>query len=123
MNIKNENYLLKWGVLCISLSLIIIFFQGLFFEIEMPPVLGEKSSSVKFILLTAVLIFTVVPLIEETMFRGVLYRQLRSSTQKFGLLFSIITSDICDIHMRHIEHASFLANSCMFFNLRPVVHW
>ncbi len=32
------------------------------------------------------------PIIEETMFRGVLYRQLRSSTQKFGLLFSIITS-------------------------------
>lgn len=68
-------FLKKWGVLCISLSLIIIFFQGLFFEIEMPPVLGEKSSSVKFILLTAVLIFTVVPLIEEAMFRGFLFKK------------------------------------------------
>lgn len=68
-------FLKKWGVLCISLSLLLIFIQGIFFNIEMPLKPIEKSSSVNFILLIAIMTFTVVPLLEEFMFRGFLFKK------------------------------------------------
>ena len=50
------------------------------------------SDGILILLLVVVLASILAPLVEETMFRGLLYRQLREATARWGRLFSFLAS-------------------------------
>ena len=72
-------FLKKWSVLCISLSFLLIIIQTIYVgsinNIELPPSEPTESDSITFLLAIAILTFTVVPVIEEFLFRGVFFKK------------------------------------------------
>jgi membrane protease YdiL (CAAX protease family) len=57
-----------------------------------PIVLDIANGGWQVRVLLVVLAAVAAPIVEETMFRGVLYRQLRTSSNKLGIVLSIICS-------------------------------